>query len=685
MQNRRLTTVCKLRMTLLAFPVAGAAALMPLTSQADGTGDDASYPYAFNAAMSSDLANPSAWSCNEVPTADKDVWIRGNGVVNYNAESKKFASMTVKDGATLSVSGGTDASPVDMPPIVLDLHARLLLSEGSCVQITNEFTCVGTAEALPVFEIATNATAIVQTPVPLSIRHSTDKYSYAGFDYGFRIKNVALRWYGDIKTYYADTKATRPVYCRLLLGWADSDETSYIAVDCRGGRYIAAGEASSSSIGRTPLAMVIPQPGGAVEPVGTLYFRDYSCVQRTSAAANPEYYTPGLYIGRWNEYNNNSKVAGNPASIKFDVLFEGTTDINLTGVFRIGGGAHVTLRGPEVQWRYMHTAYNDESLARAVFLNDCGSLELEDGAWLDVCSSDNARNDQSYPARGLRANGTEAGQTTFSASNSRMSLLHWYGAKNSQAEISDSVLEIGYLRSASTLANITGVFDGFQSVSIANTFTIAAADVDRGTTGKPSVTSVENWNRNVKIGPPLTGTGSLCVSNKLAGAHAVYSMTVTVTNGANTATGRAFAAQTENGAPAALVFADGANWAGEVVADGNVSLTNLVDEGAAACVSFGALRLDGDFPIRIWKSGSVVTNDKVNLSSALSGSGSFRFVESGDPLSAGDMFELGLYPANAVLPQDVKPFSYLAKPSAVEGFVKLVAAYKNKGFIVIVK
>ena len=100
MRYRRLTTVCKLRMTLLAFPVAGAAALMPLTSQADGIGDDASYPYAFNAAMSSDLTNPSAWSCNEVPTADKDVLIRGAGVVNFTAESTRFASITVKDGAT---------------------------------------------------------------------------------------------------------------------------------------------------------------------------------------------------------------------------------------------------------------------------------------------------------------------------------------------------------------------------------------------------------------------------------------------------------------------------------------------------------------------------------------------------------------------------------------------------------
>jgi hypothetical protein len=162
-------------------------------------------------------------------------------------------------------------------------------------------------------------------------------------------------------------------------------------------------------------------------------------------------------------------------------------------------------------------------------------------------------------------------------------------------------------------------------------------------------------------------------------------MTVTITNGANTATGKAFAARTESGAPTALVFADGANWAGEVVADGNVSLTNLVDEGGAATVSFGALKLDGDFPIRIWKSATGVTNDMVNLASAPTGNGSFSLVEMEGTLTAGDRFEIGLYPANAALPKNARPLSYSAKPSAKEGYVTLVAAYRDKGVFIVVR
>jgi hypothetical protein len=267
-----------------------------------------------------------------------------------------------------------------------------------------------------------------------------------------------------------------------------------------------------------------------------------------------------------------------------------------------------------------------------------------------------------------------------------MSLLNWYGSGKNTAEMDNSLLEIGYLRSSSTLGNITGVFDGMKSVALTNTFTIAAADVDRGNGSSSSVTSVENWNRRVHIAPPLTGTGSLAVSNELSGAHAVYSMTVTVTNGANTATGRAFVADTASGAPAALVFADGANWAGEVVADGRVSLTNLVDESAAANVSFGAIRLDADFPLRVWKTGgAIVANDKVNLASAPTGARTITFAEMDEPLENGDKFEIGLYPQDAALPRDTKVIRYSAEPSETEGFVRLMATYQKHGFVFVLE
>ena len=112
--------------------------------------------------------------------------------------------------------------------------------------------------------------------------------------------------------------------------------------------------------------------------------------------------------------------------------------------------------------------------------------------------------------------------------------------------------------------------------------------------------------------------------------------------GANTATGKAYAAKAASGAPTALVFADGANWAGEVVADGNVTLTNLVSEGAAAEVSFAALRAESAFPLRVWKTGGViVSHDVLNVGEYLNHGGKIELVEMGDELTRGDVIILG--------------------------------------------
>jgi hypothetical protein len=640
------------------------------------------YPYTFDATVSSDLNDPGAWRLASVPTADIPVRISGAGVVNYNSSSVKFAAITVEEGATLCVSGGTADSPVDMPPIELNFESRLLLAEGSFVQITNTFTCTCNAQTLPVFEIATNATAIVQTPGAPVIRSSYSRHTGVFPDYGFRLKNVALRWYGNIQTYHGDT-ACRDEYSRLLIGWAEEGETSHIAIDCRGGKYIAAGEANSSIRCRTPLAIVAPLPGGTVVPKGTLYFRDYGYVQRDSVDGTHDYHTSGCLIGRWNEFVGNTTVSGNPASVKFDVLFEGTVDLNLNGVCRIGGGAQVVLRGSGVKWRYTRKAWNDEDLPRSLVITDSGSIKVEDGATLGVCISEDVINNDYPDRKGLIAKGTEDNHEALTVNDSVMSVLNWYGEGNSTAKVKDSVLQIGYLRSAKTLGNITGAFDGFKSVAIVNTFTVAAADVDLGNSSKTAVVALENWNRRVFVAPPLTGTGSLAVSNMLAGTHAVYSTTVTITNGANTATGRAYVAQTESGAPAALVFADGANWAGEVVAGGNVSLTNLVDASSAASVSFGALRLDRDFPIRVWKTGGVIAaNDKVNLASVPAGERSFSVVAMDEPLEVGDKFEVGLYPADAELPPDTRRIRYSAEPSEMGGWVRLMATASKRGMTI---
>ena len=70
----------------------------------------------------------------------------------------------------------------------------------------------------------------------------------------------------------------------------------------------------------------------------------------------------------------------------------------------------------------------------------------------------------------------------------------------------------------------------------------------------------------------------------------------------------------------ALYFANGANWAGTVVA-GNVALTNLTDGAAAATATFGSLDLAADFPIRVWKSEGAYSADAINVGSFINNGG----------------------------------------------------------------
>ena len=599
--------------------------------------------YMFDATKSDDLSDPTAWKGGEVPVG-QDVVIAGAGTVRYNASAPAFASITVQDGATVSVEGGTAENPVEVPTMTLNYDARLLIAEDATARMTNEFTCVGDDQKLPVFEIATNATAIVQSPEHPVVHSPHAKSSYAALDYGFRLKNAHLKWYGTIKMAEGDLgdveiDKTKYRYARLTLGTADDGETSYIAIDCQGGKYLAAAEGNQSGHCLSALVIATPVKGGVVVPIGTLRFRDYVREeQRPTVAPNPGNRQPGIFIGVCSEW-----YTGNPAEVVYDVVFEGTTDLSVLGNCSIAGGAHVYLKGP-AQWRYVRTASNDESQSRCIKLYDEATLTVEDGAYLDICSSDDTY-------RGLQATGTEDGQRVFTAKDSKLSLLNWSGSGKNTAYIDDVLLEIGYLRSAKTFGLIDGVFNGLKSVEIRNLFTIAAADVDRANGNKQSVKDVENWNRWVRIGPPLTGTGSIAVSNELSGAHAVYSMTVVVTNGENTATGEAKVLPTDTGAPAYLAFADGANWAGTVVADGNVSLTNLTDGASAASVAFGSLRLDSDFPIRVWKTGgAIVANDRIDISTAITGNGRIVLVGVDERIVAGDRIELGIIPTNATLP-----------------------------------
>jgi len=180
---------------------------------------------------------------------------------------------------------------------------------------------------------------------------------------------------------------------------------------------------------------------------------------------------------------------------------------------------------------------------------------------------------------------------------------------------------------------------------------------------------------------PITGGGSIALSNDNVNVFGVI-----VRSGANTATGSASVVEPAAGKGATtLYFASGANWAGTVVADGNVALTNLVNAAAPTTNSFGTLDLEVDLPARVRKeNGAIVANDVLNVG-AFSGTGRLvpTIYGSGE-FKRGDSFILGTTSESGALPNLPRGWTANRIDDGNGGFL-LEISWPERGFMTIIK
>ena len=144
----------------------------------------------------------------------------------------------------------------------------------------------------------------------------------------------------------------------------------------------------------------------------------------------------------------------------------------------------------------------------------------------------------------------------------------------------------------------------------------------------------------------FTGSGELRVENAESGK----SFAVVMQNGENTAVGPVRVLSPAN-YDATLYFANGANWAGTVIA-GDVALTNLTDGAAASTVTFGTLDLAADFTVRVWKENGTLVNDTVNVGQYVNHGGKLvpQLLTDGASFAPGDRITLGSIDASSPLP-----------------------------------
>ena len=443
---------------------------------------------------------------------------------------------------------------------------------------------------------------------------------------GMKFMDLDFRLYGTVTKLSNDCDS--PVF-----GYSDDGETHYFAFTSDGGVFDFH---SNQNVAKGSVLIICPVSGGKVIPVGTITLRNSS---RT--------------VTGWADFGDWQFGSNNPANVSFDVLVDGT-HLDCSSYFYAAGGAHLTL----VNGSYIrrNTSCLGHYFSQAI--KDSAAVEIGAGCFLDFTTGDGvfgvdtrsavdtviARDGGVYS---VSYNSSGWGCGVFVANGGVLGVTKLYKPSNGDPRARTDLLR------------------GFGSVRLDGGLAIASVNMGTGNC---------DWDRHVKMANvPFAGTGDVVVTNGVP----EYPFTVTIVNGASTATGSIKVAKAEGDAETALYFADGANWAGTVVA-GNVALTNLTDGAAAATVTFGTLDLAADFPVRVWKTGGVLATNDVLKVDSFDGSEKLAIVEMDGPLAPGDRFVLGKVKSTSALPKVGGHFAIKAGEPDADGYRDLTVKFSQR-------
>ena len=492
--------------------------------------------------------------------------------------------------ASISVEGGATLrvlADVTLPPLAIDATSKVVFGDNE-----TQPKVAATLDASLTTVCDATATPVALPVVEISTNATV---TIAG---GMKFKNVDFRLYGTVAK--ESIAVPGPVF-----GYAASGETSYIAFVSDGGIFdIHAETGSDPDLGK--INFLCPESGGKVVAVGTIVLRNST-----------------HNIKGWNDMGDVRFGYRNPMTESFDVLID-NTKLNISGNFYASGAAHLAL----VNGSYIRRDGNCLGHGFNMVVGDAATVDVGEACYIDfVAGAGNFAIDSQSAVDSVTVRNGGAYAVSYNSSGWGRGLFVSDGGVLSVGKIYGSRARNDLLR-------------GFGSARLDGDLDIASVNIGTGNT---------NWDRHVKVasGVPFTGTGDVVVTNGVP----AYPFTVTMQNGANTATGSIKVAKVEGDAETALYFANGANWVGTVVA-GNVALTNLTDGAAAASVTFGTLDLAADFPIRVWKSEGVYSADAINVGSFVNNGGKLKpvMMSEGEEFTKGDSFVVGKIAKGATLP-----------------------------------
>ena len=495
------------------------------------------------------------------------------------------ASITMP--ASITVEGGATLrvlADVSLPPLAIDSTSAVVFGDGD------------TAVSATLNASLTTAANASASPVALPvIEVATNATVTIGGDMKF--KNVDFRLYGKISK--SGTGVKGPTF-----GYAANGETSYMAFTSDGGNFdIHAETDGDPTLGQ--ILFLCPESGGAVVAVGDITLRNATHT-----------------IKGWNDMGNVRFGYNNPTTEVFNVLVEGT-HLDVSGNFNAGGAAHVSLANGSCIRRAADCLGHGFNMA----IQDAATIDVGEGCYINF-------------ATGAGVFGIDS-QATVDTVTVRDGGIYSVTANSSGWGRGVFVSEDGVL-------GVHGIFDSRERTDLLLGFASARLDGDLAVKSVDIYTDGGHYTNNVRHAKmaniPFTGAGDVVVTNGVP----AYPFTVTMQNGASTATGSIRVARAEGDAETALFFANGANWAGTVVA-GNVALTN---GAAAATATFGALDLQGEFPIRVWNDNGTVTMDALNVGEYVNGGGKLAvYSADGNEIPAGTKIAFGTVGKESPLPK----------------------------------
>lgn len=572
---------------------------------------------------------PSNWAGGELPGAGDAVYVHADGtkLTLDEAEVALPSSVTVEDGASFAVLASVTIPKLNLAPkakfAIGDNETKPLLEVTMPSAPNAAYSLDGEEVLIPYFMVATNAT----------LKFAADA----------KLKNLDMVLCGKVTT-------TEENVGGIVFGHALDGETSYFAL------YAAGATIHPLSFERAHCTghYVYPDVGGRVVQLRPYYFRECS-----------------FPCSGWYDYTNPNIGVNNPLDEPCELVFDKTHFYYNQWVY-VGGCAKVRcINGASFQRQ--HGIGHIGAGGGPARIEGSASIELEGEGSYFAGYGQSARFAFKPSAEAV----LEIPTLTL---KDGASIKGFHLEGNGEASlyiVNDGEWTIPKLYLYGSNYQFSPVLQGFDVAIVEedSVFRIVGRNEGACNTG-----SWHEWDRRLTVDAGIGGYGDVLVTNAVAG----NSMEIIVTSPLNTCEG---AIRCEGANNCSLLFADGANWDGTVVA-GNVSLTNLNGSARAASVDFGRLDLSADFPVRVWRGADgTLANDTLNVGAYLNNGGRIApvMMTEGDAFAFGDKIVLGKVRKGAPLPHVAWGWTVTAEEIEGDGdHVQLILA-RGRGFMIIVR